>query len=482
MPGAWPTAAGSTSCRVGYRLAPEHPFPAAVDDADDGDGLGPRARSATSAAGRRSRSAVIPPGAAWPPSCANRPVAPVCFQALVYPCTDARMSGRSYVENATGYSLTSSAMAWFYGHYLSGDDGSPDDPRVSPLLEDDARLASAPSALVVTAEYDPLRDDGVAYAGRLADAGVATSHVHVDGQIHGFFSMFGLLDDCRSTQALVAEAVATAFAKPPPTRRRSGHPCGDPDGPTGEAMARSKMASSIGGVSRPVKVFCCDGWNEASSVGPPSSATSTPWPKRGRGRTPYTRQAAANPKAPRHTTTAGSSAASSRRANGSQASRSCGVGALAGGAHLTDAVTHTSAQLEPVADVRRRRLVGQPDAVHGGEQEVAAAVAGEDPPGAVGAVGGRGQAEHDDARRRVAEAGHRPAPVGLVAVGGPALDGDLLAPRDQARTGAAADDLVGHRGQGGQARAAHAAYSGSPGAPGLQWASDGSPNAPDCSK
>ena len=103
-------------------------------------------------------------------------------------------------------------MAWFYGHYL-GTASSADDPEVSPLLEDDARLASAPSAIVVTAEYDPLRDEGAAYAARLAQAGVATTHVRFDGQVHGFFSMFGLLDDARSAQALVAEAVHTAFAK-----------------------------------------------------------------------------------------------------------------------------------------------------------------------------------------------------------------------------------------------------------------------------
>jgi acetyl esterase len=123
------------------------------------------------------------------------------------------MGHPSYVENGEGYSLTPSGMQWFYDHYLSGGTGSPENPLVSPLLEEDARLASAPSALVVTAGYDPLRDEGVAYAERLAAAGVPTSHVHVGGQIHGFFSMFGLLDDCRSTQALVAEAVHTAFAK-----------------------------------------------------------------------------------------------------------------------------------------------------------------------------------------------------------------------------------------------------------------------------
>jgi acetyl esterase len=203
---------GFTVLSVDYRLAPEHPYPAALEDATTAIawahahaadlGCAPIVAVGGDSAGG-NLAAVL----------ANRPVVPVCFQALVYPCTDARMGHPSYDENGEGYSLTPSGMRWFYDHYLSGGDGSPDDPRVSPLLEDDARLASAPSALVITAEYDPLRDEGVAYAARLADAGVATSHVHFGGQIHGFFSMFGLLDDCRSAQAMVAEAVRTAFAK-----------------------------------------------------------------------------------------------------------------------------------------------------------------------------------------------------------------------------------------------------------------------------
>ncbi len=111
-----------------YRLAPEHPFPAAVEDAhtvvhwarDHAAELGcdPFVAVGGDSAGGNLAAVV-----------ANRPVVPVCFQALVYPCTDARMGSASYAEIGEGYGLTRSGMAWFYDHYLSGEDGSPDDPR-----------------------------------------------------------------------------------------------------------------------------------------------------------------------------------------------------------------------------------------------------------------------------------------------------------------------------------------------------------------
>jgi acetyl esterase len=92
-----------------------------------------------------------------------------------------------------------------------GDQGSEDDPRVSPLLASDEALAASPPTLVVTAEFDPLRDEGVAYAHRLAEVGVTTSHVLFHGQIHGFVSMPEFLDDAHAARALVAQAIATAL-------------------------------------------------------------------------------------------------------------------------------------------------------------------------------------------------------------------------------------------------------------------------------
>jgi acetyl esterase/lipase len=195
---------------VGYRLAPEDPFPAAIDDV----------MTATAWAGAHLAELVCRVLAVGGDSAggnlaavvANNSPTPICYQLLVYPVTDARMGHPSIAENADGYFLTSTSMRWFYDHYLSGG-GTADDPRVSPLLADRDVLAAAPPAMVITAEFDPLRDEGGAYAALLADAGVPTTHIRFDGQIHGFFSMFGLLDDARSAQALAAEALHTAFTR-----------------------------------------------------------------------------------------------------------------------------------------------------------------------------------------------------------------------------------------------------------------------------
>jgi acetyl esterase len=86
---------------------------------------------------------------------------------------------------------------------------------VSPLLADDTALAAGPPALVITAQCDPLADEGQAYARRLAAAGVPCTHVRFDGQIHGFFSMLGMLDDAATANALAAQALANALDATP---------------------------------------------------------------------------------------------------------------------------------------------------------------------------------------------------------------------------------------------------------------------------
>jgi acetyl esterase len=106
---------------------------------------------------------------------------------LLYPTTDPFGEHPSRVENAEGYFLDRPAMEWFFGHYLRGQDAlEPDDPRLSPLRADLAGLAPA---LVVTAEFDPLRDEGEAYAAALTGAGVAVDAVRYDAMIHGFVDM-----------------------------------------------------------------------------------------------------------------------------------------------------------------------------------------------------------------------------------------------------------------------------------------------------
>ncbi|MEY3977583.1 MAG: hypothetical protein RLZZ284_439, partial [Actinomycetota bacterium] len=126
------------------------------------------------------------------------------FQLLVYPATDMRMGQVSHRENAQGYLLTEDSMKWFIGHYLQGDDTKRNDPLYSPLLSDDATLKKSPPTLVITAEYDPLRDEGEEYAARLNSVGVPASVVRFRGQIHAFFGMSELLDDAAAAIALSA--------------------------------------------------------------------------------------------------------------------------------------------------------------------------------------------------------------------------------------------------------------------------------------
>jgi acetyl esterase len=147
------------------------------------------------------------------------------MQLLVYPATDARCVTESYKRNGQGYLLTAAAMDWFYGHYLSGSStsgsgssgssssrASVDNPLVSPLLASDQILAKMPPTLVITAEYDPLCDEGEQYAQKLNALGVPTTCVRYNGQIHAFLRYGIMLDDGYLAIAQLADAIRRCLA------------------------------------------------------------------------------------------------------------------------------------------------------------------------------------------------------------------------------------------------------------------------------
>lgn len=206
------TRSGHCVLSVDYRLAPDHPFPAPLEDCITATrwahehagelGIDPARIAVGGDSAGGNLAAVV----------ANIAPVPLVHQLLVYPVTDSRMGSTSFTENAEGYFLTAAAMRWFTDHYLSGGQGAPDDPRVSPLLTSADTLGQGPPATLFTAGYDPLRDEGAAYAGRLGDEGVHVSHVQYPDQIHGFFTQIALMADARSANALAAQALSEAFA------------------------------------------------------------------------------------------------------------------------------------------------------------------------------------------------------------------------------------------------------------------------------
>jgi len=175
---------------VDYRLAPEHPFPAAADDAraaldfvlgnasDLGVDTDRLAVGGDSAGGNLAAVAALH---------ARDAGVPLRLQLLIYPAVDGDNEAvyPSRTENETGYMLDRPSIDWFMGHYFP--DGSPDDWLAAPMQA--ATHDGVAPALVITAEYDPLRDEGEAYATKLEAAGVPAKAVRYDGLIHGFFGM-----------------------------------------------------------------------------------------------------------------------------------------------------------------------------------------------------------------------------------------------------------------------------------------------------
>ena len=203
---------GAAVLSIDYRLAPEHPFPAALEDAVTATRWAHQHAEALGADPDRLAIGGDSSGANLAAVVAQLAVVPLRFQVLVYPVTDARCGASSYDEHADGYLLTTKGMTWFVDHYLAGGEGTPDDPRVSPLLADLTLVAATPPAWVATAEYDPLRDDGLLYADRLREAGVEVSLIHYDGMMHGFVSMADLMDDGQAALTAAGGALAAALA------------------------------------------------------------------------------------------------------------------------------------------------------------------------------------------------------------------------------------------------------------------------------
>ncbi len=187
--------AGAVLLSVDYRLAPEDRFPAALDDCYAAtQWLAANASSELGADASRLAVAGDSAGGNLAAAVALRArddsAGPaIAFQLLVYPVVDLS-AGRSQHEsqrtNGEGYFLTRSSVEWYRSQYLA-DEADGENPLASPFVAAD--LSGLPPAYVVTAEFDPLRDEGEAYARRLQDAGVPTTLVRVDGMFHGFFSM-----------------------------------------------------------------------------------------------------------------------------------------------------------------------------------------------------------------------------------------------------------------------------------------------------
>ncbi|MEO7855123.1 MAG: alpha/beta hydrolase [Rubrivivax sp.] len=203
---------GCAVVAVDYRMGPEHRFPAAVDDCIaatrwvhghaaelgvDGSRL---AVGGDSAGGNLAAVVAL--------AARDAGDVPIGCQLLIYPATDQRRGHPSHTENGQGFLLTTDSMDYFAGHYIA-DKALYADWRTSPLLHAD--LSKLPPALVLTAGYDPLRDEGLQYSQRLSESGSRAAHISFERQIHGFITMGRVIDEANTAVALCAAELRRAL-------------------------------------------------------------------------------------------------------------------------------------------------------------------------------------------------------------------------------------------------------------------------------
>ncbi len=206
-------AAGCAVVAVDYRMAPEHRFPAAVDDciaatrwvrdhaAELGVDASRLAVGGDSAGGNLAAVVAI--------TLRDAGDLAIRFQLLIYPATDQRRGWPSHTSNGQGYLLTTETMDYFHDHYLP-DKALDLDWRASPLLHPD--LSKLPPALVLTAGYDPLRDEALQYSHKLTQAGNRATHINFERQIHGFITMGRVIDEANTAVQICAAELRRALA------------------------------------------------------------------------------------------------------------------------------------------------------------------------------------------------------------------------------------------------------------------------------